>query len=261
MIKNIATALWVVGMAIATSSGADLASDNAADSAYNDSWATGDNGGSGFGAWALNSSAPTTGFAGFFIESSTLGGSGDINTGGESFGMAANPTGAFATATRAFGGGALLNLQQFSLQLAVNNRNGEKGFDLNGSNGKAFTFNVGNNLYQFTIAGTGTETLPFAYQPDSVFSIAFTQQAGTTVDVSIVRTSSAGGAESFSNAYDFVGTIDSVQFYVSNTEGGAANNLYFNNLAVTAIPEPSTVSLLAVSVLLGGCFYARRRNR
>jgi hypothetical protein len=237
-----------------------LASDNAADSAYNDGWLSGDNGGTGFSAWTLNSSAPAGGFAGFFIQSSAADGFGNIDTAGESFGMAANPGGAFATATRSFLNGALATLQQFSLQLAVNFRNGQKGFDLTGSSGQVFNFNVGGDLYQFTVAGSPTQTLPFAYQADSVFSISFTQQAGTTVDVSIVRTSGAGGTESFSNSFAFGGPINSFQFYVSNTEGGAANNLYFNNLAVTAIPEPSTISLLGAAALFGGCFYARRRK-
>ena len=84
---------------------ASLASDDASN--YNDAvgspnpWVTGSNGGSGFGAWDLsnNNNDSNTHFAGYFLGDSTAG-TGDINTGGQSFAIYANPNGAFATAVR-----------------------------------------------------------------------------------------------------------------------------------------------------------------
>jgi len=56
----------------ATSQGANLAFDNASAYAYDDGWQTGDNGGYGWGPWTLQS----TGFAGFFVATSTSNGNG-----------------------------------------------------------------------------------------------------------------------------------------------------------------------------------------
>src|SRR3954463_12854319 len=65
-------------------------SDNAANPAYSDGWATGDNGGTGFQAWNLfTTGTDMSNFAGVFIgNSTTLATPGaDINTTGASWGM------------------------------------------------------------------------------------------------------------------------------------------------------------------------------
>ena len=81
--------------------GATEGTDNAANSAYDDGWTNGDDGGTAatFGPWTLSTFG--MGSAGFFIGDSTAG-SGNINTGGESFAMFGNPAGSFADAFRSF---------------------------------------------------------------------------------------------------------------------------------------------------------------
>lgn len=82
-----------------------LASDVAIDPAYDDGWTTGDNGGTGFGAWTLGTIG-SGGAAGHFIGDSSNnagGGSGNINTAGESFGLYAEP-GMVSEAFRPFTG-------------------------------------------------------------------------------------------------------------------------------------------------------------
>src|SRR5437762_10574130 len=82
-----------------------LASDNSSDATYNSAWANGSNGGSGFAAWSLHPGSNTVN-NGFFTASATNndgGGtsSGNINVGGDSFGIYANSNNR-AAAYRAF---------------------------------------------------------------------------------------------------------------------------------------------------------------
>jgi hypothetical protein len=95
------------------------------------------------------------------------------------------------------------------------------------------------------------------YSANTVFSIQLRQTELTSGTWTVTRT---GGVTAVLNG-TYLGTGREIQLYAGQTAGGAQSNLYFNNLAVTAIPEPSTVSLLAAAVIFGGCFYARRRNR
>lgn len=259
MVKSISIALLTGTLAL-VGSAFGQASDNAGN--YGGVWSNGSNGGTGFTVWDLsgNNNDSTTNFAGYFLASSTAG-SGDINTGGNSFGIYANPATAFANANRGFAQGDLLSGQTFSLQLAVNFRNGNKGLNLYSGTTQLFNFNVGGDNYSFTPAGGTGTNLSFAYQADSVFTLSFTRTIGTAFDVSIVRTSNAGGTETFSQSFDFGASINNFRLYNSGTDdGGAANNLYFNNLAISAVPEPTTLSLVAIGTAFGGWAFTRRRR-
>ncbi len=232
-----------------------FASNNGSDNAGNytlTGWTDGSNGGTGFEAWRFSNNAG----GGFFIGDSTAG-SGNINTGNQSFGIFANPGTAFANADRTFAGGTLSVGQTFSLQLAVNFRNGNKGFNLFAGGSSAFNFNIADPAgYQVNTA-SGSTTLALSFQSNSVFTLSFTQTNATTMAVSIIRTSSAGTENAYS-ANLAVSNADSFRIYNSGTgDGSAANNIYANNLAI--IPEPSTVALLGVGCLAGVAALHRRR--
>ena len=241
-------------VALAATEGFDQADDPAY--ANPDGWTNGDDGGTAatFGPWNLtdNNAGPGV-FAGYFIGDSTAGGA-NINTNGVSFGMFANPGGAFATAVRDFGT-ALTTNDRFSFDLAVNFRNGNKGFDLrDGSGNTIFNLNIGGNTYTVN----GSPIFNNEYSSNTVFSIQLTQTDATSGTWTVTRSGGLSGVES--GTYTGVGS--GFKFYVNNTDDGSdANNLYFNNLAVTAIPEPSTISLLGASAIFAGGFYARRRRR
>jgi hypothetical protein len=249
---------FTAGVALATTPGSDRA-DNPP---YADGWTTGDDGGTitTFTSWDLsdNNNGPGN-FAGYFIGNSTAGGA-DINTNGVSFGIYANPGTAFATAVREFGT-SLAAGDTFSFDLAVNFRNGNKGFDLRDGNGNTiFNLNVGGDRYTVNTPGGAASRDLFGneYSSNTIFSIQLTQTDLTSGTWTVTRSGGLSGTES--GTYSGVGA--SFKFYVTGTDNGdAANNLYFNNLEVTAIPEPSTVSLLAVCAIFGGCFYARRQRR
>lgn len=222
------------------------ASDNAANYA---SWTDGSNLGSGFAPWSLNDNNDgSTVFAGHFLGDSTAG-AGNINTGGNAFGMYANPGPAFSTAIRSFGS-ALTTNDQFSFQMALNNDNGNKGFNLRTGGDSIFNFNVGSggsvaSANATLIAGSG---LGYDYGgSDAVINVVLLITSATSLDYEIARSSSQGfqGTLFSGSVTGIAGSIDNFEFYVSGTEGGDVNNLYFNNLEVSVVPEPGTYALLA----------------
>ena len=258
MLKKFALGIFIAAAAASASFG-QIAFDTAGN--YGGTWTNGSNGGTGFTPWDLsqNNNDNTTNFAGYFLGNSTDG-SGDINTGGLAFGVYANPGTAFANANRGFAQGDLLTGQTFSLQMAVNFRNGNKGLNLYSGTTQLFNFNIGGDAYTYMVGTAGSQNLAFAYQPDSVFTLSFTRTTGTMFDISIVRMSNAGGTETFlSQSFDLGASVNNFRLYNSGTGSGvSANNLYFNNLQI--IPEPSTYSLFAGPALLGAFMFIRRRR-
>src|SRR5579859_1443586 len=88
-----------------------VAQDEADNSPYTSGWSTGQNGGTGFGAWTLTQTSPGNGSVnGQFIGTSANNGDGttnpNIDTGGKAFGEYGN-SGNNAVAYRAFGLGEM----------------------------------------------------------------------------------------------------------------------------------------------------------
>lgn len=239
---------------------ASLASDNASDSVYNDGWTTGDNGGSGFGAWNLVFSTAGGGGAGAYIGDSTSTVTGNINSGGESFGLygegneTLNPGLDEAAAYRSFVGDLSVG-QTFSIDLAVNFRNGFKGIDIrNSSDTVIFNFNVGGDDYTIGGGATPSGSIGNSYDANTVFNLSLTQTTGTGGTWSLVR--SGGVSDTDSGTYS--GVASNVKLYVGNTDVGGPNNLMFNNMAI--IPEPGTVTLFGVGLVSLFVSLRRRRN-
>ena len=254
----------------ATSHAAALGTDNVNQTAYDDGWQDGDDGsasGNAFSPWSLTTSTTGSGFAGHFIGDSTQsdgGSGGNINVNGESFGMFGGPGGPTdtgeANAFRSFVGGdgttptPLSVGQTFSIDIVVNFRNGFKGIDLRDTTDTTvFNFNIGGDDYVVNNAATGNGSIGNTYSGDTVFSLSFTQTSAGGGTWQIDR--SGGVTDSDSGTY--TGALQSIKLYVGNTDGGDANNLYANNLAI--VPEPS-----ALAMLFGGAglmMLLRRRRR
>jgi hypothetical protein len=250
-----ATALFITTMA---NQAAVIGSDLASDPAYDDGWQTGDDGGTAatFGPWNLTSQGAQSG--GFIGDSTTLnpGNTGaNINTSGESFGLFGH-SGQTSEAFRDFGGLSLEVDQTFSVELALNFRNGNKGFDLrDASDNVIFNFNIGADDYTVNLAASGNGSIGSTYSADTEFALSFHQSSLTGGTWTITR--SGGVADVDSGTYS--GVAENIKLYVSQTTGvGAAeDNLYVNSLQI--VPEPTTGALV-LTAFAGLCLRRRRAD-
>lgn len=224
-----------------------IGSDFANDAAYNPNWVNGSDGGTAntFGAWTLTAGGAQSGR---FIGSSTsLSNPGaDINTSSESFGMFAH-SGQSSGAARTFNGNSLGVGQTVSLDLAVNFRNGNKGFNLRSTGTTSiFNFNIGNDDYVVSNATTGNGTIGNTYSNNTKFNLSFTQTSAGGGSWAITRS----GGVSDSDTGTYTGVPESIFFYVSETtnNGIIEDNLFVNNL--TVVPEPSAAILGAIGSLI-----------
>jgi hypothetical protein len=237
-------------------SAATIFTDNAGN--YGGVWNTGSNGGSGFGAWTLSSSGGPgviPGFAGAFIGDPTSAGITGMST--SSFGLFANPSGsgAFVDADRSLANPLGIG-DSFSFQWGINwpadsDASGNKGFNIfSGGVGATQLINV-NQGNPDTITINGTD-VGFGYGTAAMtWTITRTSETNLQVDA----TNRAGGA-AYSGNVTISGAPDAFRFYASGMNTGDNRQPYFNNLTLTVVPEPSSLSLLALS----GLALLRRRR-
>jgi hypothetical protein len=257
MIKKLALGMLSFELAVAAYA-ATPGSDNANDPAYVSGWTNGTDGGTAatFGPWTLTPSPNSTN-AGFLIgDSTTLSAGntgGNINTSGKSFELFGFDSGGNADATRAFDS-ALTVGQEFSLDLAVNFLNGVKGFDLLVGTTSKFELNMGNSSYTVFNSNSNGDIFGDAYSSNTVFHLDFLQTSLTGGTWTITR--SGGLTGTATGTYN--GDPTGFHLYDHQTSGGGApeDSLYVNNLLV--VPEPTTLSLLVASSLLGAWFFVRR---
>lgn len=263
MKKILLTTIAAAALAVGSNAYALLASDDAAN--YGAGWTNNANGGTGFLAWSFSSNDnPPTIYAGAFTGNSTAG-AGNINTSGVSFGLYANPAAGYFNADRGFASG-LASGDVFSLQLALNYDNGNKGINLfAGAQGQIFNFNVGGGAGVSSANATLTPGLGAGYNyggSDAVLNLSFTMTSASQLSYLISRTSSQGFQGTL-----FSGTVSGLaeapsgfRLYNSGTDNGDnQNNLYANSLSV--VPEPSTYALLGISAIGMAGYMIRRRRR
>ena len=256
------TFLTAAVMAVAISSGAFAQTiTNAFDFGANydgtPGWTNGANAGFGFGAWTITSSAGT-GSAGAFIGNpgGTAGISG-MST--ESFGLFANPQGSGATVTASRSLSTALQVgETFSMQWGINwdgdnGANGNKGFNLLvGGTQVVNVNNGGNSDIQFNSINTG---MGFG---TTAMTWSFTYTNATTL---FVTANDRDGVGTFSTNVTVGGGLSSFSLYASELGAGDRRQPYFNDFSVTAVPEPSTYALLALSAAAFGGYVVRRRRR
>lgn len=205
-------------------------------------------GGRNLGPWSL-SATQNGGFAGSFLGDSSIA-CADINVGGKSFALFANPRSVPApasTATRRFAKPAMTTGDILSFSVAVNYRNGTKGFSLRDSTGSSrFNFTVGrvDGVNGGYYVRNGSSSALFddgqsfgPYDAQTYFTFTFTQGAGA---VSWIAQRVGGVDSTVTGSFSAPsGTIADLHFFVTGTESGtsdfnhSANNLYFNSIAFT----------------------------
>lgn len=272
---------------ISTLFGASLAADTASDVAYHglldtpsgNSWVTGDNGGTGFGAWTLSSAT-----GGFSIGSSAGNGDGgggalpltDIDTSH----VAVNDTRSWrivsndglAEATRGFTGGALSIGQTFNLgfdngfvdtnpSFADGDAVGKVGFALRSSGVTRFEFSntggAGSNRYVVNAATGGGNTAVGSFADEGV-TTAFTLTGADSYLFSVTYLAT-GATENFSGNLLNSGGLDNVHLSVFNTTPAVGlptptADVYYNSMSI--VPEPSSLAML----LTAGVILLRRRR-
>ncbi|MEY2851348.1 MAG: hypothetical protein RL549_47 [Verrucomicrobiota bacterium] len=206
-----------------------FATDNAGNSAYSDGWASGDNGGSGFGSWTIST---TNAAAGVFIGNPANNGMGTTGIGTTAFGLfsSANNSG-YVNATRDFNTGLQVG-DTLSFRWAMNwdSFGGAKGFDLKTSTG-ANVFNVNNG-------GSSTNTITAGAVASTMGGYGTTPMlvtaTRTTNGYSFSMTSRTNSSVVFTTNLVTTSAISRINLYEGNQGDNNANrNIYFNNFAIS----------------------------
>lgn len=201
------------------------------------------NGGFGFGTWVINANTDGPGvgftnFVGVFLGDSTFGGADVNDSEGESFGFYASGDGtgpntpivtALRPMTQPLGIG-----QSMSFQLGVNFRNGAKGVMFQNTDAWLFEVGVFNDDYVYNIRDLGADnpvSLGWAYASDSAITVILSRVSTNNYNVRFIREGSAPENTLVQGVF-LSQPPNQVRFYVFDTDGGDANNLYANNLAV-----------------------------
>jgi len=260
MIRKIALGLLSLGAAL-TIQAANTAFDKASNSPYADGWQSGDNGGTGFGAWVLTKTSLDGGANGVFTGSSSgnAGGSGNIDTAGLSWGMYAN-SGQTVSAVRPLSGGSLLVGQ--TITLSIDNgfvqNGGTEGFGLQtsgGTNRIEFYFVGGASDYTLS-DGTGSHDSLIGFTGNGL-ALAFTLTAANSYSLAV--TPNGGSTSIFSGSLEGSTGLDisQLRFFNANGGNGAQYDFYANLLTV---PEVSPAWSFGAPAILGALFFARRRR-
>ncbi len=221
-------------------------SDNADN--YTNGWVSGSNNGTGFAAWTLANSTNDAGQNGEFLGDSTNNGGNTNGTGinspitGKAFGLYAN-SGQTASASRPLLFASPLAVgQTFSIDFENGfiNGGGTVGIGLqdpSGNNRLEFFFIGGQTAYTIQTTNGITTGIPFT---DTGLHLTFTLASADSINVTI--TGLNGNTNSFTtNGIPLEGTLGSaiaqVRLFNFNSGGGAPNNAFYNNLALTVPPS------------------------
>jgi hypothetical protein len=207
-----------------------MANDIASNTAYDDGFQNGDNGGFGFDAWSWSTGADPNTFSGAFIGNAATN-FGDINTSNESFGIFAHrngqPSGNVFANIRRNNPSGLTTGDALSAVITTSFRNGSKGMVIYQNTTWSepadvlWAFRAESNEYRVN----GVQPAEFStYDARSIFTIVARQTSSTGGDVTITRSGT-------SVTIPFTGVIRGFKFYNANTENVTDNNnLYFNSM-------------------------------
>ncbi len=275
--RNKARVVWValgaVGLgglgsvAHASLVASDMVSNNPPYTGYNNF--NGLNGGTGFGAWNVLESTSNANEYGSFMWNNT-----DLTTPGaaQGFDIYCNgtqntPTAGSATdattAIRPFTGALAAN-QDFSFVDQLNNGSNPSnggpsnlGFSLEDSSGNAlFDFHVqgggpGYLLSDATQTGTVESGVGYNYHAIDTFSFTLNSVGPATAAYTFTASggSVSGGSQTYTGTISMLtGGISQVAIY--NNNGGQGSDIQFDNLSITNVPEPVSISAAGIGAAL-----------
>ena len=200
--------------------------------------------------WAITLTSGDAGQNGDFSGNSGTNGDGSgAGAGASAWALYAN-TGQTASAVYTLAGGGLSIGQSLSLDFDNGNIDlgGSVGMVLlnGGTEAFAFTFTGGDANYSIFDGATTDTGVGFTDDGQNV-SITLTSAGTYSVDGTLLT-------GTFNNGQT---TIDEVRVFNFNAGAGGPSNLFFNNLSVTQVPEPSSSALLT---LAGLALILRRRK-
>ena len=228
-------------------------------------WNNGDNMGFGFGPWQFVTGGG--GSAGFVLGSST-------QNGGDGSGNPFSSGGIDSPNMRAWGlfgnsGGQAIAVRPFASAMTVGQTfrvDFDNGFIDNGSSVGInisdpggitlweFFFDGGQNSYSYSdFNGTFSTGLPFT---DGGLHIEFTYTGPDAFTAQI--TLNSGPSATISSVFENSGVPGRVEIYNANAGSNSSNNVYANNISI--VPEPATVSLLAIGAVAAALCLVRTRR-
>ena len=195
---------------------------------YYGQWQDGDNNGKGFGAWGVNVTNGTAGYAGAFIGNPADAGITGMDA--SSFGFYANPVGSGANAevTRALTT-ALEEGQVLSFQWGLNYDSGDagsnRGFSLYNGTTELININMAgtpelriNGDLMFTIYGVNAMTINIKHDSPGTLRVYATGR---------------DGIETYDQQFAVGAAPDNFKFYFNASTAGNEHQMYVNNLSIT----------------------------
>lgn len=220
----------VMGLEVTTN-----AADAASQPAYNSSWSSESNGGSGFGPWLLSSDASSPDNGGFFIAE----GQGNLNIGPRAWGLYAN-SGASSWAERPFA--QPLGIGQ-TFRCRLDNNAVQSGGIIavglyNASTQSLWVLRYDGGSAVYEIAGQPTD-IPFT---DQGLDLALTLTSSSNYSLQVI--SDGGTVRTITGTLTarVDTTIDRVRFWNVNAGFDEASNFYVNDLAITRSTNANAVA-------------------
>jgi hypothetical protein len=233
-------------------------------------WRNGANGGVGFGSWYLGTWGSG---AGHFLGSAANNGFAPSGSGidmigpfgNHSFGLYSGSGG--AVAGREFTGGALVQNQIFRLSVDNGWIDGFFGWHLETANGGADSTSLfhwhrgssGNYLYSSGGNDDVDSGIPWT---DNGLSFNFLYQGSTNYALTVYTFNSSGSIAATNTFSGYLKANESIGQFRAYTGAGNGQqyDLFINGMEIAAMPEPSTVTLIGISLLGIALSYLRRRK-
>ncbi len=218
---------------------AQIAYDDAADSAYDTGWSDGSNGGFGFSPWSFYDELPDPHF---LISDSTSGGlHGGINTNGRAFSMTYIPFGGIS-AGRYFNSDVIAG-QRFSIDILH-----QDPLNMSVSRLEVYTpyydgFTVAIDNGQVMVAFFGVESFIYDLPTESGIHVDVDPLASGQLKVG-VQSLFNGESRSVISTWNTYGSLR--QFNVNCNGTGTPDQTFVNRMQVTPVPEPSSFAILGL---------------